>query len=107
MPANELGARISALAYLDALKLKTQLQVAMDEILAPYDGLITPAALGEAPIGLASTGDPIFCSPWTLMGHPALCLPLLKGSNGLPLGVQMVGKYGDDGALFRAARTLL
>lgn len=103
----EQGARITAHAYLDALKLKEELSVAFDELVADYDGLITPAVLGEAPIGLASTGDPIFCSPWTLIGHPAVCLPLLKGDNGLPLGVQVIGKRCGDVALLRTASALL
>ena len=60
---------------------------------------VTPAALGTAPAGLASTGDPIMCTLWTLAGMPAISLPLLRGANGMPLGVQLVGRRGDDGRL--------
>ena len=71
-----------------------------------YDAIITPPALGTAPKGLASTGDPAFCSVWTLLGMPAVTLPLMQGENGLPLGVQLVGRKGYDARLLRTARWL-
>jgi len=52
-----------------------------------YDAILTPAAAGTAPVGLHSTGDPSFCTLWTLCGLPALSVPLMQGANGLPLGV--------------------
>src|SRR5437773_71238 len=72
-----------------------------------YDALLTPAATGIAPAGLASTGDPMFCSLWTLCGLPALSVPLMSGANGLPLGVQLVGARHGDGRLLRTARWLV
>ncbi|MEX0804332.1 MAG: amidase [Candidatus Binatia bacterium] len=71
-----------------------------------YDAILTPAAPGCAPQGLASTGDPSFCTLWTLCGMPAVSLPLLQGSNGLPLGVQLVGPRHGDARLLRTARWL-
>ena len=68
--------------------------------------IITPAAAGEAPKGLESTGDPSFCTLWTLCGMPALSLPLMRGGNGLPIGVQLVGARGTDARLLRTARWL-
>ena len=56
-----------------------------------YDAIITPAAPGVAPKGLSATGDPAFCTLWTLTGLPALSLPLFAGESGLPIGVQLVG----------------
>jgi Asp-tRNA(Asn)/Glu-tRNA(Gln) amidotransferase A subunit family amidase len=56
---------------------------------------------------LNSTGDPAFCTLWTLTGLPALSLPLLAGENGLPLGVQLVGPPGRDGRLLRTATALV
>jgi Asp-tRNA(Asn)/Glu-tRNA(Gln) amidotransferase A subunit family amidase len=47
------------------------------------------------------------CTLWTFLGMPALSLPLLQGDNGLPLGVQLVGRRGDDARLLRTARWLL
>ena len=61
---------------------------------------------GTAPRGLASTGDPAFCTLWTLCGVPAVSLPLMKGANGLPIGVQLVGPRDWDARLLRTARWL-
>jgi Asp-tRNA(Asn)/Glu-tRNA(Gln) amidotransferase A subunit family amidase len=71
-----------------------------------YDAILTPAAPGPAPKGLASTGDPSFCTLWTLCGMPALSLPLLQSKDGLPLGVQLVGPRNGDARLLRTARWL-
>jgi Asp-tRNA(Asn)/Glu-tRNA(Gln) amidotransferase A subunit family amidase len=80
---------------------------ALDELFRErYDAILTPAALGTAPKGLTSTGDPAFCSVWTLLGMPAITLPLMQGENGLPLGVQLVGRKGYDARLLRTARWL-
>ena len=71
-----------------------------------YDAIITPAAPGTAPKGLASTGDPSFCTLWTLCGMPALSLPLLQSTEGLPIGIQLVGPRDGDARLLRTARWL-
>ena len=70
-----------------------------------YDAIVTPAAPGEAPIGEA-TGDPAFNTLWTYCGVPAVTLPLLTGSNGMPIGVQLVGRRLHDGRLLRTAEWL-
>jgi Asp-tRNA(Asn)/Glu-tRNA(Gln) amidotransferase A subunit family amidase len=72
-----------------------------------YDAILTPSAPGAAPRGLASTGDPVFCSLWTLSGLPSLNLPIMRSANGLPLGVQLVGRRHFDGRLLRTARWLV
>jgi Asp-tRNA(Asn)/Glu-tRNA(Gln) amidotransferase A subunit family amidase len=72
-----------------------------------YDAILTPAAPGTAPKSLASTGDPSFCTLWTLCGMPAVSLPLMQGTNGLPLGVQLVGPRDGDARLLRTARWLI
>ena len=71
-----------------------------------YDAILTPAVPGAAPYGLASTGDPVFCTPWTLCGMPAVSLPLFESAEGLPLGVQLVGARHADARLLRTARWL-
>jgi Asp-tRNA(Asn)/Glu-tRNA(Gln) amidotransferase A subunit family amidase len=71
-----------------------------------YDAILTPPALGTAPQGLGATGDPAFCVLWTLLGMPAITLPLMQGANGLPLGVQLVGRRNYDARLLRTARWL-
>jgi len=75
----------------------------LDRILGGCDVLLTPAAPGEAPLGFSSTGDPIFNKIWTLLHGPCLTLPVLSGPRGLPVGVQIVGRLGEDAALLRAA----
>ncbi len=68
----------------------------MDDILAPYDIILTPGAAGEAPLGLDSTGDPSFCALWTTMHVPAITVPVFTGPNGLPIGVQLIApRYAD------------
>ena len=69
--------------------------------------IVTPATTGQAPRGLSSTGSPTFCTIWTLLGLPAVTLPLLTGADGMPIGVQLVGRFGDDARLLRTARWLV
>ena len=69
--------------------------------------LVTVSAPGEAPRGLASTGDAVFCRLWTLLVPPCLHLPVSRGPSGLPLGVQLVAPDGDEGALLGAAEWML
>jgi len=69
-----------------------------------FDVLIAPSAAGEAPAGLASTGDPIFSRMWTLLGNPCVHVPTGTGPGGLPVGVTLIGpRWGDDLALSAAA----
>jgi Asp-tRNA(Asn)/Glu-tRNA(Gln) amidotransferase A subunit family amidase len=100
------GRDISALDYQRACARIPLLNDAFDGIFERCAAILTPAAAGTAPRGLASTGDPAFCSLWTLCGMPAISVPLLHGGNGLPLGVQLVGRRGDDARLLRTARWL-
>jgi Asp-tRNA(Asn)/Glu-tRNA(Gln) amidotransferase A subunit family amidase len=104
----ERGRAVRGLDYLAALVRIPQLNASFTELFEQrYDAILTPAAAGTAPRGLASTGDPIFCSLWTLCGMPALSVPLMQGANGLPLGVQLVGARHADGRLLRTARWLV
>jgi Asp-tRNA(Asn)/Glu-tRNA(Gln) amidotransferase A subunit family amidase len=102
----ERGRTHRAVAYNDALDGAARLHDAIAETLSACDAILTPGTTGTAPRGLEATGSPMFCTLWTLAGVPALSLPLLKGANGLPLGVQLVGRRGDDARLLRTARWL-
>ena len=84
------GGAISAHDYLAALDWPGVLNAGLDELFERCDAILTPAATGTAPPvdGSGGTGDPIFNGLWTLCGTPAITLPLLEGSNGLPMGVQ-------------------
>ncbi|MDE2503359.1 MAG: amidase [Burkholderiales bacterium] len=103
----ERGRAVTAVAYREALARVPRLLGALDAVFDHYDALLTPATLGTAPAGFDSTGDPLMCTLWTLLGLPALSLPLLHGANGLPIGVQLVGRRGDEGRLLRTARWLV
>jgi Asp-tRNA(Asn)/Glu-tRNA(Gln) amidotransferase A subunit family amidase len=100
------GLAVTAVQYLSALDWRDVLLAGLERIFERYDAIVTPAAIGEAPVGLASTGLPVFNSLWTLLGLPAVTLPLMQGPNGMPLGVQLVGRRGYDGRLLRTARWL-
>jgi Asp-tRNA(Asn)/Glu-tRNA(Gln) amidotransferase A subunit family amidase len=101
----EHGLCVTAAEYLRAVAQIPQLVQTCDALFDRYDAVLTPAVPGEAPLGTA-TGNPIFCTAWTLLGVPAISLPLLRGRNGLPIGAQLVGRRGNDGRLLHTARWL-
>jgi Asp-tRNA(Asn)/Glu-tRNA(Gln) amidotransferase A subunit family amidase len=103
----ERGREVKAVEHQRILKQLPAVRETFDELfMERYDAILTPSALGTAPKGLAATGDPVFCVAWTLFGLPALNVPLLRGANGLPIGVQLVGRRGFDARLLRTARWL-
>ena len=103
----ERGREVRAIEHQRALRALEPVRASFDELfMERYDAILTPPALGTAPRGLGATGDPAFCVPWTLLGMPAITLPLMRGANGLPLGAQLVGRRGFDARLMRTARWL-
>ncbi len=76
----------------------------VDGLFDRHDVLLAPSALDEAPEGLQFTGDPVFCRPWSLLGLPCVHLPFASGATGLPVGLQLVGRFGDDHRLLAAAQ---
>jgi Asp-tRNA(Asn)/Glu-tRNA(Gln) amidotransferase A subunit family amidase len=102
----ERGRSQPAIEYMRALGAIPTLGQALDAIFDEYDAVLTPAAPGEAPPA-ATTGNPVFCSIWTYLGTPAITLPLLQSEAGLPLGVQLVARRGNDGRLLRTANWLV
>ncbi len=103
----EIGRAVTALQYQRALARVPQLVAGFDVMFERCAALITPSAAGTAPPGLDTTGDPSFCTIWTLCGMPALNLPIMQGGNGLPLGVQLVGARDTDAQLLRTANWLV
>ena len=89
------GEAIQPSDYLAALERRRQLTRKFEAWIGPYDAALTPAAPDEAPT-LETTGDPRFCTHWTLIGAPALVLPSGQGPHSLPLGLQFVGGLGRD-----------
>jgi Asp-tRNA(Asn)/Glu-tRNA(Gln) amidotransferase A subunit family amidase len=91
--------------YDDALATAAAGRVALDEVFGHVDVLLAPCVLGEAP-PVDSTGDPLLCRQWTLLGTPTIAVPGLTGSRGLPIGVQIIGPRGRDGIALGAARVV-
>lgn len=105
-PVITRGRQISKDEYEDALAVKASAEKFFDDFFVEFDAIIAPAAAGEAPKFGAGTGDPIFCTLWTLAGLPCVTLPLLVGDQGLPIGVQLIGPVEKDDRLLRTARWL-
>ncbi len=100
----EEGDRITETQFKDAIKKKNALQNNFASFIdRGYSAIITPPATGEAPDTLNVTGDPSFCSIWTLVGAPAITIPTGLGPRGLPLGLQIVGAVDEDNYLLSTA----
>jgi len=104
--AIEAGRGLLAVHYAEALRERERLYERFENLLRPYDSVITLPAAGPAPRGHDTTGNPAFCTIWTYLGVPALNLPLLT-VEGLPLGVQLIGPRLGEAKLFQAAAALL
>jgi amidase len=90
--------------YIAAIEAAEAFRARVDAVFAEFDALLAPSAVGEAPEGLGSTGDPRFNTLWTLAWTPCLNLPADIGKKGLPLGIQLVGpRFGDEALLDAAA----
>lgn len=69
--------------------------------------VVMPATTGIAPHGIDWTGDPTFCQPWSFFGHPVVTVPTLRrGSDNMPVGVQLIGRVGTEKELLRVAAQL-
>jgi amidase len=95
-----------AAKHQEALKRAAQFRAELDRVFDEVDVIIAPAAPGEAPKGLDSTGEAVFNSPWTLLHVPCISLPGMRGPNGLPVALQAIGKRGDDRRLLSHALAL-
>ena len=93
----EEGQTIRAVDYNRALDGMAALNAGLEKLFERFDAIVTPAAPGEAPLGLESDRRSRVLDALDLCGVPALTLPLLTGPNGMPVGVQLVGRRGDDG----------
>ncbi|UIY32171.1 hypothetical protein LZK73_25360 (plasmid) [Neorhizobium galegae] len=78
----------------------------LDSLFGDRDLLITQAAPGEAPIGLGATGAAAYNIRWTLLGTPSLSIPAGLGPSGLPIGIQLVARPGDDARLLACAAAI-
>ena len=96
------SAVITAEQYDAARRTGSRSRQVLADAMADHDVILTPSAPGAAPHGFATTGNPMFNRLWTLMGAPCVNVPGLS-DNGLPLGVQIVGRFGRDRATLEAA----
>jgi Asp-tRNA(Asn)/Glu-tRNA(Gln) amidotransferase A subunit family amidase len=102
----QLGSAVPVRKYLEAIMALPSAYAEVARVLDRYDAMLTPASPGPAPrLEDGITGSPIFNGLWTWLGMPAISLPLLE-AEGLPLGVQLVGRRHEDGKLLRTARWL-
>jgi len=102
----DAGMTIGADEYDRALARAAEARAGLDAFFGSCDAVLVPAAPGEAPVGLGNTGDPIFNRMWTLLGVPCVTLPARWADNGLPTGVQLVGRIGNDPRLMACAAFL-
>ena len=93
---------ITADQYDAARRTASRGRQALADAMADFDVILTPSAPGAAPAGLGATGNPMFNRLWTLMGAPCVNVPGLR-ENELPLGVQIVGRFGRDRLTLEAA----
>jgi Asp-tRNA(Asn)/Glu-tRNA(Gln) amidotransferase A subunit family amidase len=96
------SAAITADQYDAARRTASRARQVLADAMADHDVILTPSAPGSAPHGFETTGNPMFNRLWTLMGAPCVNVPGLS-DNGLPLGVQIVGRFGRDRATLEAA----
>ncbi len=103
----EAGIPVSAKQYIEAIENAKKMQQTLSKFFNKFDAIITPAATGQAPRDLMNTGNAIFNGYWTMMGVPAISLPLLKGQDNLPIGIQIISSWNEDFKLLKIAEHIL
>ena len=99
----DAGLAVSPQQYDAARSLTRMCRAMLPQIFSEFDVLLAPSTAGEAPAGIAATGDPLFNRMWTLLHVPVVHLPVGSGPHGLPVGVTIAGAVGADRATLRAA----
>ena len=99
----EQGMKVTPDLYDDARRTASQARKAVADFMNDFDVILSPSAPGAPPKGYATTGSSTFNRLWTLMGTPCVNVPGLADPNGLPLGVQVIGRFGADRATLEAA----
>lgn len=100
------GDAVLAGDYLAALDWRTVLYAGLEAVLDRCDAIVTPAAIGPARDGQGTADSSAFNTLWAFLGVPSVSLPLLQTPDGLPMGVQLVGRRGEDARLLRTAQWL-
>lgn len=99
----EKGMTVPGYAYIEAIHRRIAFQNAFDDALSGVDAAVSPTAPSTAPRGLASTGSPVFCVPWSISGFPAITIPSGLDEQGLPLALLIGSKPMDEENLFTVA----
>ncbi len=94
-------------AYVAAMRVTEDCRQQSDALFDEHDVLLAPCVDGETPHGLAEGGNPRFAGLWTAIRLPAVSLPTHSGPNGLPVGIQLVGRYRDDDRLLSTAKWVM
>jgi Asp-tRNA(Asn)/Glu-tRNA(Gln) amidotransferase A subunit family amidase len=97
---------VTASGYERAQGVAAQAREELAQWLGGCDVLLTPSAPGQAPEGYASTGASTFNRMWTLLGLPCVSVPGLVGDHGAPVGMQLIGRMGEDARVLEAAGLL-
>jgi Asp-tRNA(Asn)/Glu-tRNA(Gln) amidotransferase A subunit family amidase len=97
------AAAIDTDSYDEARRVARRARRIFADLMADTDAILTPSAPGAAPHGLGATGDPVFNRLWTLLGPPCINVPGIIDAHGLPLGVQIIGRFGRDRTALEAA----
>jgi Asp-tRNA(Asn)/Glu-tRNA(Gln) amidotransferase A subunit family amidase len=100
------GYQVTNEHYKTAIKELSILKEQINLIFNDVDLIITPSAPGEALKGLEYTGSAMFNTVWSLSGNPCITLPLFHGTQGLPIGCQLVTKFGSDNELLNYAKAI-
>ncbi len=98
-----LGRKLSLDQFRAAYRAAEQARAAAREWAARFDAILTLPAAGQAPRGLSDTGSAVFNAPWTQFAMPCLTMPAGRGPDGLPVGIQLVGRRHDDAKLLDVA----
>ena len=101
-----IGDQISLDKHSANLQLANNARAMVFHAFGEHEVILVPSAIGEAPATLKETGDPVFGRVWTLLGCPCVHLPFHKGRSGLPVGLQVVGRHGEDKVVLRIAKWL-
>jgi Asp-tRNA(Asn)/Glu-tRNA(Gln) amidotransferase A subunit family amidase len=96
------GLQMPAEQYDQAMRYIAECKTRVAELYKATPVILLPAAVGPAPLGLASTGNAAMNAPWTALGTPAISIPM-SVANGLPLGLQLTADHGQDARVLRTA----
>ena len=101
------GLQVSIEQYRAAQQLAHAARGMVSAVFGEHEVVLAPSARGEAPATLEQTGDPVFGRVWTLLGLPCVHLPFSRGATGMPVGLQVIGRYGEDKVALRVAAWLM